>query len=308
MSVKSSAETYVRSAAVTTATARGTFARLADFAELSKPRIAALALVTVAVGYTLGNRSAWSFGGAFDCLLGVGLVAAACGALNQLLERHADSEMQRTMHRPLPAGRILPFEALAFGAVSAVTGFAWLAVRVNLLTAVLSVAALALYILVYTPLKRKTHWCTTLGAIPGALPPVLGWTAARGRLDVEALALFALLLVWQFPHFLSIAWLYRHDYAKAGLRMLPGSHLVGPLAVGLTVLLGPLSLLPAWLGMAGTVYVATALLFWLVYLRGAVWFWRDDSVRSARGLLWSSLVYLPALLGVLTVDHLRLLL
>ncbi len=285
--------------------------RLADFAELAKLRISTMVLVTVTVGYTLASQGAWQLSVLLPTLLGVTLTAAASSGLNQLLERKTDGLMARTLNRPLPAGRMRPIEVLAFSGLCAVAGLALLLLLVNQTTAVLTGLTLVLYVGLYTPLKRRTSLCTALGAIPGAIPPVLGWTAAGGALDQGALSLFAILFLWQFPHFLAIAWLYRHQYEQAGLRMLPArraTHLVGLLAVTYAVALIPVSLLPRHTGLAGDLYQAMALLLGLGYAWAAVRFARHECVASARWLLWASLIYLPTLLLTLMLDHWRLLL
>lgn len=284
--------------------------RLADYLELTKPRISVMVLLTVAVGYTLGCEGAWSLAVLVPTLIGVALVASGSSALNQFIERFSDAEMPRTAGRPLPSGRLAAGEVLAWGILSGVIGTIWLAMAVNPLTAILTLSTLVLYVAVYTPLKRRTSLCTAVGAIPGALPPVLGWAAARGSLDGGAFALFAILFLWQFPHFLAIAWLYRDQYDQAGLKMLPqnrSTQVVGLLAVTYAIALIPISLLPQTAALAGNFYVGAALLLGLLYLAGAVQFvWRGTRT-SARGLLFVSLIYLPGLLLALTFDHLRLL-
>jgi protoheme IX farnesyltransferase len=289
--------------------------RLADYAELVKPKIAAMALLTVLVGYTLGGGT-WNPAAICRMFLGIGLVAAASGAFNQLIERRTDARMARTANRPLPAGRLSPAEVALFGAACATVGLSVLFLTVNATTALLAALTLLLYVGAYTPLKRHTALCTAVGAVPGALPAVLGWTASGAELGWGAFALFAILFVWQFPHFLAIAWLYRRDYHAAGLRMLPGGNetaedrprsVVGLLACGYAAVLVPVSLLPGQLALAGGPYRIAALLLSLGYLAAAVRFLAHESRETARGLLYSSLVYLPALLAVLTWDHLRLL-
>lgn len=291
--------------------------RIADYLELVKPRIAAMILLTVTVGFALGSKSGdWRLGKLIGALTGIALVAAASGAFNQLIERHTDGRMARTANRPLPSGRLQPVEVAAFGLVCGCVGVGVLAATVNWLTALLTLLTLISYVGAYTPLKRFTALSTAVGAIPGALPPVLGWTAAGGNLDSRAFSLFAILFVWQFPHFLAIAWLYRDDYKAAGLRMLPGGSLaedgsvrtvVGLLACVYAAVLIPVSLLPGQLALAGGAYRVAAILLGLGYLAAAVRFVVDESQEAARGLLYSSLVYLPVLLSVLTWDHLRLL-
>jgi len=285
--------------------------RLADYLELIRPRIAVLALVTVAVGYSLGAGDGWRLVPLLHALCGIALVAAASSTLNQFIERDTDAGMQRTANRPLPAGRLSPVEALCFGLVAATLGCLYLALMVNALTAVLALATCLIYTLAYTPLKRLTFLCTTIGAIPGALPPVLGWTAAGGQLDSGALALFAVLFLWQFPHFLAIGWLYHDDYQRAGLRMLPTKKRVrrvtGLLCVGYALVLLPVSLLPSRLAMAGDTYSLTAIILGVGYLLCAVRFAIRESEQTARELIYSSLLYLPLLLLTMTWDHFHLL-
>jgi heme o synthase len=285
-------------------------ARLADYAELAKPRIAAMVLLTVAVGYTLGSGGTWECSTLFNALVGIGLVAVASGALNQWIERQTDGRMARTANRPLPAGRMQPAEVAAFGFCSAAAGLGLLILTVNVTTALLALATLVLYVAAYTPLKRFTVLSTAVGAIPGALPPVLGWTASGHALDWGAFSLFAVLFLWQFPHFLAIAWLYRRDYASAGLRMLPAggaARITGLLSCVYASVLIPVSLLPGECELAGGTYRMAAVLLGLGYLAAAARFFARESQETARGLLYSSLLYLPCLLSVLTWDHLRLL-
>lgn len=285
--------------------------RLADYAELTKPRIALLVLLTVAAGYRLGSAGDWRLAPLVLASIGILLVAAGSSALNQYLERRTDARMTRTRNRPLPAGRLRPWEVLTFGLASAAVGCVWLWFLINPLTAILCGSTFVLYAFIYTPLKRLSSFCTAVGAIPGALPPVLGWTAAGGSLDLGALSLFGIMFLWQFPHFLAIAWLYREQYAAAGLRMLPNRmpapRVTGLMATGYALALLPISLLPVHLGLAGTWYGVAALVLGLWYLAASLRFaWTEDR-RSARRVLWVSLFYLPTVLGCLTIDHLRLL-
>lgn len=286
-------------------------ARLADYLELTKPKIAVLAMVTVTVGYVLGRAGQWEFTTLWHAMFGIALVAASSSALNQFIERHSDALMPRTANRPLPSGRLQPAEVLLFGLLSGIVGTVYLVVYVNGLTAILGLVTLTLYVAIYTPLKRVTSLCTAIGAIPGALPPVLGWTAAGGSLDVGAFALFAIMFLWQFPHFLAIAWLYREQYARAGLRMLPAAQpsprVTGFMSVGYALALIPASLLPGHVALAGNSYLWVALILGAGYLLCALRFMREETVTTARGVLWSSLIYLPLLLLTLTWDHLQLL-
>ncbi|OYW15966.1 MAG: protoheme IX farnesyltransferase [Planctomycetales bacterium 12-60-4] len=286
-------------------------ARIADYVSLSRPGIALMVLVTVTVGYLLGQQGAWVTATLFHAWLGITLVAAGSSAVNQWFERETDSLMNRTRDRALPAKRLFPIEVLLIGNSCALFGCIYLALTVNLLTAALTGLTFVLYAGVYTPLKRWTSLCTAVGAIPGALPPVLGWTAAGQSLDLTAFALFGLLFFWQFPHFLAIAWLHREDYLSAGLRMLPGGRplprVTGLMATAYALGLVPISLVPAWLGVAGNLYAVTAILGGLVYIAAAIGFAHAESRQSARRVLWASLIYLPLVLAVLAADHVRLL-
>ncbi|MDB5385500.1 MAG: protoheme farnesyltransferase [Planctomycetaceae bacterium] len=302
---------------VVAATETSTFVlhRLCDYLELTKPKIAVLALITVSLGFALSAAESglhanwWVLLGHAN--LGIALVAASSSAWNQLLERRIDSLMVRTRNRPLPAGRLSTWEVTVFAVVTAIGGIAWLAMYVNALTAGLAGLTLVLYSFVYTPLKRFTTFNTVVGAIPGALPPVLGWTAAGGNLDGGAFALFAVLFLWQFPHFMAIAWLYRDDYRNAGLKMIPvvdsTGLKTGLTAVGYSLALLPVSWLPAQLGLAGNGYAGAATILGIWYILASVQFLRLQTVFSAKRLLWTSLLYLPALLGALVWDRYQLL-
>lgn len=284
---------------------------LADYAALTKPRIAILALTTVTAGYALGSGDGWQVVQLLHALLGIALVAAGSSALNQYVERVSDTRMRRTATRPLPAGRMLPREALAFGLVVGLAGSLYLALFVNVPTAALAAATLVLYAGVYTPLKPVSGLATAVGAVPGAMPPVLGWAASGAPFDIRAFSLFAILFLWQFPHFLAIGWMYRDEYARAGLKMLPAGgaspRIVGLLAVAYAVALIPLSLLPARLGLAGGLYLLVALGLGLAYAAAALRFAVGETLPAARRLLWTSLVYLPLLYSALVWDHFRLL-
>lgn len=282
--------------------------RLGDYGQLIKPRISLMVLLTVSVGYFLANDDSEAAPLWLACL-GIGLTAACSSSLNQWWEQDSDARMHRTMDRPLPSGRMSSAEVLSFGLVCGIAGLAILTLWVNGLTATLTAATCLLYVLIYTPLKSRTLLCTTLGAIPGALPPVLGWTSAGRDLDAGAGALFAILFLWQFPHFLAISWLYRRDYADAGLKMLPtGRHsdrVVGLSAVAYALCLLAVSLVPTTIGMAGPSYGCCAVVLTAAYLTGAVRFaWRPHR-STARGLLAVSLLHLPLLLLILTWDHWR---
>lgn len=285
-------------------------ARFSDYIELIKPRISVMALVSVALGYTLASAHSWSLIPLIHAMFGIACVAIGCNSLNQLLELKSDALMPRTENRPLPSGRMSVSEVLVFGIASALAGIFYLAIMVNLLTAFLSMLTLVLYVVVYTPLKRYTSLCTTIGAIPGALPPILGWTAAGGTLNTSSFAIFAIMFFWQFPHFLAIAWLYRHQYHQAGLKMLPAPDpargLIGWMCVIYATMLIPISLLPQFVSLAGTLYSVIALVLGIGYLVFSIRFLCNESRKTARELIWFSLIYLPILLLTLTWDRLQL--
>ena len=285
--------------------------RFGDYLQLSKPRIAVMGMVAVAVGYLVGCEGTVVIGELLTACVGIASVAVSCSFLNQWYEQDTDRRMDRTANRPVPGGRVRPAEVLMVGLLLMFGGVGWLLVSVNTLTAVLSFLTLALYVAVYTPLKRVTFLCTVFGAVSGAMPPVLGWTAAGGSLDGGALALFLLLFAWQFPHFLAIATIYRNDYESAGLRMLPlvrgdsnGAGLVG--AVYACVLI-PISVMVWEQGMAGNLYLTVALTGGVVYLVSSIRFLLDQSRERAKQLVLCSIVYLPTVLLTMTWDHYRLL-
>lgn len=281
--------------------------RLADFLELTKPRVTTLVLVTTLAGFYLGSRGPLDAGLLLHTLVGTLLVAAGTSALNQYLERDADARMLRTRSRPLPQGRIAPGAALLFAGAISIGGILHLALAVNLITALLAALTLTSYVFVYTPLKKVTSFCTLVGAIPGALPPLGGWTAAQGEISAGGLALFAILFVWQLPHSLAIGMMYREDYARGGFRILPvldpdgGSTARQILAQSLVLL--PVSLLPSLLGIAGPVYFYGALALGLGLLASALPVARSGTARAARRVLLASVVYLPVLLGLMALDR-----
>ncbi len=230
-------------------------ARVADFWALTKPEVNFLVLVSTMVGFYLAEHHTLRWALLFHTLLGTLLVASGTATLNEYLEREWDGQMRRTARRPLPAGRVTPAEALGFGTVLPVLGGLYLALAVNALACALALLTLLSYLLIYTPLKRRTAYCTLIGAFPGAVPPLIGWAAARGNLSVEAWILYAIVFLWQFPHFLAIAWMYRHDYARAGYHMLPDGDDEGRATARrilfYSIALLPVSLLPTLSGMAG---------------------------------------------------------
>lgn len=298
--MKTTAQTVTENAAASERAAGGLWA------ELFKARLTSLVLLTTLVGFYLGHRGGMNWLLLVNTLAGTGLLACGAAALNQYLERDFDALMERTADRPLPAGRIQPQMVVVLGGVISVAGLLWLAFGVNLLTAVLGAVTLISYLFIYTPLKRKTTLNTAIGAIPGALPPLMGWTAARGDLSIEGWALFAILFFWQLPHFLAIAWMYREDYAKGGFVMLPlvdrdGSR-TGRSAVSHTLGLLPVSLSPFVFQVSGALYFFGALLLGLVFLWCALRFARQMDRLSARRLFFASILYLPLLLGLMVFD------
>jgi protoheme IX farnesyltransferase len=282
--------------------------RLADYVELSKPKIGAMALVTVAVGYLLGAAPGLRADHLLATLVGAGLVAAGGSYLNCWLERRADARMRRTAGRALPAGRVSPAEVFTFGLILAFGGVAYLAYALPTpAAAIVAALTFTLYVGVYTPLKRVTTWNTVVGAVPGALPPVIGWCAANGTVVAEGWVLFAILFVWQLPHFYSIAWLHRDDYARGGMRMLPVlDHRDGRLTGWVTALTAGVLLVvtaaPFGVGAAGWLYLAGALPLGAWFLARCVRFARVRSQQTARTVLRGSLVYLLGVMGLLVVD------
>jgi heme o synthase len=280
---------------------------LADFAELTKPRITLMVVLTAFVGFVMASRGALALELLLHTLLGTAFVAAGASALNMLIERGIDARMHRTRQRPLPAGRLRSREALAFGLGLTAVGLAHLSWRCPPPTAVVAAVTWASYLFLYTPLKPRTSLSTIVGAFPGALPPVIGWSAASGRLDAGAFVLFAILFLWQIPHFLAIAWIYREDYARGGLPMLPvldpEGKVTGRQAVANSLALLVVSLTPVMARMAGNLYLVGALAlgvaFTLVAAAAAV----KRTPAAARALFLSSVLYLPALCGLLLLDR-----
>src|ERR1035437_382850 len=277
--------------------------RAAVWADLVKARLTALVLLTTFVGFYLGEPGTVNYLLMFHTLFGTALVASGAAALNQWLEREHDAKMRRTASGPLPSGRMQPATAAIFGGACSVVGLIYLAVGVNLLTSVVGAVTSISYLFIYTPLKRVTWINTLVGAIPGALPPLMGWTAARNELGGEGWALFAILAFWQIPHFMAIAWLYREEYAKAGFVMLPsladGDSRTAQQAVSNTIALLLASLCPFALGLNGKFYLAAALLLGAGYFWCAVRFARQLTAQRARQLFLASIIYLPLLIAAL---------
>jgi len=281
----------------------------AVFADLIKARLTALVLLTTFVGFYAGWNGPLDLTLLFSTMLGTALVAAGAAALNQLLERDYDGLMSRTEDRPLPSGRMQPGTVLLFGVTCAVVGLIYLALAANPLTAILGAITLGTYLFVYTPLKRVTPLNTLVGAIPGALPPLMGWVAARGELTRGGWALFTILFFWQLPHFLAIAWIYREQYAKAGFVMLPVVDASGKRtrfhAVSHAFCLLPFSICPFTFAIAGPYYLAGALVLGAAYVWFAVRFSRRLSLTTARQLFFMSIIYLPLLLGLMVIDKVK---
>ncbi len=281
----------------------------AVFADLVKARLTMLVLLTTLVGFYLGWQGAMNFAMMFHALFGTALVASGAAALNQFLEREHDAKMRRTASRPLPSGRLQPTTVAIFGGALTVAGLAYLAVLVNPLTSVIGAVTSISYLFIYTPLKRVTWTNTLIGAIPGALPPLMGWTAARNELGGEGWALFAILAFWQLPHFFAIAWMYRDEYAKAGFVMLPnidpdGSR-TAQQSVSNTIALIFVSLLPFVMNISGKIYLVSALVLGAGFLFCAIQFSRELSMRRAKQLFFASIIYLPLLLVALVIDKLK---
>jgi protoheme IX farnesyltransferase len=282
---------------------------MAVYADLTKARLTFLVVLTTLVGFYLGSPSPVNYLLMIHAVLGTAMVASGAAALNQLLEREHDAKMRRTKNRPLPSGRLQPTTVMVFGGVCACAGLLYLALAVNLTTSVIGAISLLSYLFIYTPLKRMTWLNTAIGAVPGALPPLMGWTAARGELSREGWALFAILAFWQLPHFLAIAWMYREEYEKAGFKMLPGIDpqgvRTGRQAVSHTLGLLPVSLCPFLFHVTGPIYLVGALVLGLVFLWYAIQFARYMTIPRARKLFFVSILYLPLLLVMMVLDKVK---
>ena len=280
--------------------------RLAAYLELTKPRITFLIVLTAAAGFCLGAQGRFDYIVLTHAMIGVALLSSGIATLNQYMERSLDGLMRRTATRPLPSGKLIPLEAFAFGAGLTLAAEAYLALLVNPLTAMLGLLVVAGYLFLYTPLKTRTSLSTAVGAFPGAMPPLIGWVAARGELSAEAWVLFAILFLWQFPHFLAIAWMYREDYEQAGILMLPviepEGRVTGQQIVAYTLLLLPVSLLPAMIGMSGMLYFYGALVLGLLFLYSSVRAAFSKSRQQARRLLLASVLYLPLLFTLMVIN------
>jgi protoheme IX farnesyltransferase len=281
--------------------------RIADYVELAKPRLNLLVVASSAAGYYLGSPSAPDPAAMTLAVGGTALVAGGAAVLNQVYERDTDAMMMRTRLRPLPDRRVGPEEARRFGVVLAAAGVTLLALTANALSAAVALATLVVYLVIYTPLKRRSSISTLVGAVPGALPPLIGWTASHGSVTSGGLALFAIVFLWQIPHFMAIAWMYRDDYRRAGFPMLPviepDGHRTGRQSLLYTLALLPVSLVPALVGVTGVTY------FWIALALGTAFLWlaaRFAAVRSepaARALFYGSITYLPLIWVAMVIDH-----
>jgi len=280
--------------------------RIAAFLELTKPRIAFMLVLTSAAGFYLGNRGTVDLVLFTNAMIGITLLAFGVATLNQWLERRTDVLMKRTAKRPLPTGKVTPVEALVFGAILCLSSELYLYFLVNPVTATLGLTVIIGYVLLYTPLKTRTPASTAIGAIPGAMPPLMGWTAAAGEITLGGWALFTFLFLWQFPHFLAIAWLYKDEYAKAGILMLPvvepSGRITARQIVLFAIMLVPVSLAPFFLGFAGWIFLAAATILGIWFLVESVRTARAKTPEMARRLLLVSVIYLPILFAVMVLD------
>ena len=277
----------------------GSAARTRDFVALAKPRLNLLVVASTLVGYAMADGDSLGFVRVGGLLLGTGLVAGGASAFNQVVERDLDALMKRTRTRPLPDQRLQPIEGLLFGSAATLAGLLMIVVSANLLAAAVALATLLSYVVVYTPLKRRSSFGTVIGAIPGALPPIIGWAASSGSLPPQAWTLFGIMFLWQLPHFLAIAWMYREDYARAGYPMLavlePDGRSTGRQSVVYAAALLPLSLAPTLMHMTGKLYFAGALVLGLAFLWLVIRFALSRSSRDARRVFFGSIAYLPLL-------------
>jgi protoheme IX farnesyltransferase len=278
---------------------------IADIAELVKARLTLLVLLTTAVGFYLGAPGPIDYSTLFHVVFGTAAAAAGAAALNQWWERSADALMRRTRTRPVPAGRMRPSEALILGSTLSIFGVAYLAISCNLLSAILAALTIIIYLFAYTPLKRTTTGNTALGAVPGAIPPLIGWVAARGTLGAGAWSLFAIVFLWQLPHFFAIAWMYRDDYAQAGFRMISsddrGGERSASQSVFFSIMLLVVAGLPAFIEMTTAIYLPIELALSGLFVAVAMRFLRTRTPADARRLFLTSIIYLPLLLGALVV-------
>ena len=292
-------DTPANAASIPLPAARRSPGLLADYVALTKPRLNCLVVATSATGYYLGGPGSAGIVAMTQAVAGIALVAGGAAVLNQLYERETDALMRRTRLRPLPDGRVAPADARIFGIALSLAGLVLLAARTNWLAAGLALATILVYLIVYTPMKRRTPLSTLAGAVPGALPVLIGWTASHGSVALGGATLFTIVFLWQIPHFMAIAWLYRDDYRKAGFPMLPvidpQGRRAGRQAVRYAAALVPVSLAPTFAGISGTVYFVSALVLSLALLVLAVRFAATRNDRAARALFLGSITYLPVL-------------
>ncbi len=280
--------------------------RVAAFVELTKPRIAFMLVLTSAAGFYLGSSEAFNYVLFFNAMVGIALLAFGVATVNQWIEQRTDALMDRTKGRPLPSGKVSGNEALVFGGTQVIVAELYLLLLVNGLTAAFGLIVIVGYLFLYTPLKTKTSASTAIGAVPGAMPPLMGWTAASGEVTLTAWVLFAIIFLWQFPHFLAIAWMYREDYAKAGILMLPVVEPEGKITarqiVLFAVMLLPVCLGPFFLGTSGLIYLIGASILGSWFLFESVQMARAKTNERARRLLFVSVIYLPLLFGLMVLD------
>jgi heme o synthase len=298
----------MKSAALEVENTKHAFTRrrlIADLFELVKARLTALVLLTTAVGFYLGSGPSVDYAALFRVVFGTAAAAAGAAALNQWWERKADALMHRTRMRPVPAGRMRPAEALVLGLLLSIFGVGYLALACNALSAILAAVTVTIYIFGYTPLKRASTANTVVGAVPGAIPPVIGWAAAHGAIDAGAWSLFAILLLWQLPHFFAIAWMYREDYSRAGFRMISSDDVSGERSASQSVLFCILLLvlagLPAFVGIVTFAYLPIELALGGLFIAVAMRFLKLRTAGAARALFVTSIIYLPLLLAALVL-------
>lgn len=281
--------------------------KLAAFFELTKPRIAFMLVLTSAAGFYIGAKNGFDLVLFINAMIGIALLAFGVATLNQVWERKTDALMDRTSKRPLPTNKVSTAEALIFGLILCLTAEIYLAVLVNMLTAILGLIVIIGYVLLYTPLKTRTSMSTAIGAIPGAIPPLIGFTSSANEITLGAWSLFALLFLWQFPHFLAIAWMYREQYAKAKILMLPVIEPEGKITarqiVIFTILLIPVSLAPYFFGIAGLIYLVGASVLGIWFLAASIQAARAKSNEKARKLLLVSVLYLPIIFALMVFNH-----
>ncbi len=281
--------------------------KLAAYFELTKPRIAFMLVLTSAAGFYLGAAQGFDIWLFLNSMAAITLLAFGVATLNQYIERDIDTKMERTAKRPLPTGKVTPNEALIFGISLCLFAESYLFFAVNGLTAILGLVVIIGYVFLYTPLKTRTTLSTAIGAIPGAMPPLMGWTASANEITLGAWFLFALLFFWQFPHFLAIAWMYKEQYAKAGIKMLPvvekDGRITAQQIVIFTILLLPVSLAPFFLGISGVIYLIGASVLGIWFLYTSIKTARMKSIEQARKLLLVSVLYLPVIFALMVLNH-----